>query len=103
VFRRRPRPLPCIALALALLLAQVGAMVHASSHFDPSKDRAGVHSQLCGQCLSFSTIFSMGGAPSGMPVLPTPALALLAMAALVSLIERAAPRAFQSRAPPRSR
>jgi hypothetical protein len=101
LFRRTPRPFPCIALGLALFLAQVGALLHSSSHVGTSQDRPGLHSQLCGDCVSFSTIFSMAGGPGTAPVLPSLIVAFMLIAAIVSLIERAVPRAFLSRAPPR--
>jgi hypothetical protein len=101
LFRRTPRLLPCIALGLALFLAQIGALLHSPSHFGATQDRPGLHSQPCGVCLSFSTIFSMAGGPGTMSLLPPAVVAFLVVSAIVSLVERAVPRAFQSRAPPR--
>ena len=101
LFRRTPRPFPCIALGLALFLAQVGALQHSTSHLGTLQDHPGLHSQLCGDCVSFSTIFSMAGGPGTMSVLPPAIVAFLVVSAIVSLIERAVPRAFRSRAPPR--
>ena len=47
-------------LSVALLFAQLGMVVHASTHL-----KADSHaSQLCGQCLSYSPLQNMvGGAP----------------------------------------
>lgn len=99
--RRTRRLLPCFALGLALLLAQAGALLHATSHVGDRQDHSGLHSQLCDACLSFSTIFAMAGGPGTAPVLPPAIFAFLAVFAIVSLIERTVPRAFRSRAPPR--
>ena len=101
LFRRTPRPFPCIALGLALFVAQVGALLHSTSHVGTPQDHAGLHSLLCGDCVSFSTIFSMAGGPGTTPVLPNLIVAFMLVAAIVSLIERSAPRAYLSRAPPR--
>jgi hypothetical protein len=98
--RSTPRLLPCIALGLALFLAQAAALLHSSGHAGPAQ-QPGLHSQLCDACLSFSTIFSMAGGPGTMPVLPPPVLAYLVDVADASLVDRAIPRAFRSRAPPR--
>jgi hypothetical protein len=98
---RTPRLLPCIALGLALFLAQVVALLHSSSHVGSAQSPPGTHAQLCGACLSFSTIFSMAGGPGKMLVLPNLIVAFMLVAAIVSLIEQHAFRAFQSRAPPR--
>jgi len=98
--RCTPRLLSCIALGLVLFLAQAAALVHSTDHAAPAQD-SGLHSQLCDACLSFSTIFSMAGGPGTMPVLPPPVLAYLVDVADASLVERAVPRAFHSRAPPR--
>jgi len=84
-----------------LLLAQVGALLHALSHAHAAQDGAGIHAQVCGQCLTFSTVMSMSGAPRGPLLLPNVATAVLALAAIISLVGRAAPRAFSARAPPR--
>ena len=94
---RTPRLLPCIALGLALFVAQTGALLHSASHAGEPQNHSGLHSQLCDACLSFS----MAGGPGTMSVLPSAVVAFLVVSAIVSLVERAVPRAFQSRAPPR--
>ena len=99
--RRTTKLLSCIALGLALLVAQAGALLHSTSHSGEPQDQSGLHSQLCEACVSFSTIFSMAGGPGTMPVLPAPVVAFLVVPAILSLIERAVPSAFRSRAPPR--
>jgi hypothetical protein len=101
VLRSTTRLLPCLALGLAFLLAQAGALLHASGHVGDLQNHPGLHSQLCDACLSFSTIFSMAGGPGTLPLLPSAVAAFLVVFSLVSLIERRAPRAFRSRAPPR--
>ena len=98
--RRTPRLLPCIALGLALFLAQSAALVHSTDHAG-SAQQPGLHSQLCDACLSFSTIFSMAGGPGASPVLPALVVAFPIDVADASLVDRATPRAFHSRAPPR--
>ena len=98
--RCTPRLLPCIALGLALFLAQAAALIHSADHAAPAQ-HSGLHSQLCDACLSFSTIFSMAGGPGTMPVLPPLVFAYLVDVADSSLVDRAIPRAFHSRAPPR--
>jgi len=102
LFRRTPRPLPCIALGLVLFLAQTAALVHASGHAGPApQQHSGLHSQLCDACLSFSTMFSMAGGPGATPVLAPIIVAFLVDAAHTAFVGRATPLAFQSRAPPR--
>jgi len=101
LFRPTRRPLPCLVLAIALLLAQVGALLHAASHVDGRQDSTRIHVQLCGQCLSFSTVLSMAGTPSALFALPDVSAAVLVLASILSLVERATPAAFRPRAPPR--
>ena len=90
-------------LAIALLLAQVGALLHAASHDGPRPGHAGIHAQLCGQCLSFSTVLSVAGGPGAGSVLPEYVVASPAGTAPPALADRRAPSAFRSRAPPRAR
>ena len=90
-------------LAIALVLAQVGALLHASSHDDTSQGGTGIHAQLCGQCLSFSTVLAVAGS-HGAPLAPLDCIGTLpAGVALVSLVDRETPNPFRSRAPPRIR
>jgi hypothetical protein len=98
---RTPRLLPCIALGLALFLAQAAALVHASDHAGAAQ-QPGLHTQLCDACLSFSTIFSMAGGPGSAPVLPPAVVAFHRDPGRASLIDQGVPRAFRSRAPPRT-
>lgn len=100
VLRSTPRLLSCLALGLALLLAQAGALLHTTGHANDPQNHSGLHTQLCDACLSFSTIFSMSGGPGTLPLLPAAIAAFLVVYSIVSLIERRAPRAFRSRAPP---
>jgi hypothetical protein len=102
LLRRPPRLLPCIALGLALFLAQTGALLHAAGHAGPAQPHPGLHTQLCDACLSFSTIFSMAGGPGSAPVLPAAIVAFHRDLGRASLVDQAVPRAFRSRAPPRS-
>jgi hypothetical protein len=100
---RRRRPLLCLALLAFLLIVQAGALLHASSHAADGRDGSGVPTQLCGQCLSFSTIFSMAGGPSALVIPLALAFALFAAALIAPLTGQPLARAFRSRAPPRSR
>ena len=52
-------------LSLALLFAQLGMVVHASTHLKVDPHAAPTQSQLCGECLSFAPMQNMvGGAPT---------------------------------------
>jgi hypothetical protein len=84
-----------------LFLAQVGALLHSSSHAGSGQPHPGLHTQLCDACLSFSTIFSMAGGPGSAPALPAAVVAFQRDHRRASLVDRTVPRAFRSRAPPR--
>lgn len=84
-----------------MFLAQVGALLHSSGHAG-SGQHPGLHTQLCDACLSFSTIFSMAGGPGTAPVVPAAVVAFHRDPGRASLVDQAVPRAFRSRAPPRS-
>ena len=64
---RRPRRWFVHVLSLALLFAQLGMVVHASSHLKSDPHATPTQAQLCGQCASFSPIQNMVG--SAPPVL----------------------------------
>jgi hypothetical protein len=84
------------------MLAQAGALLHASSHVDEPRDRGSAHAQLCIQCLSYAGVLSMaGGGPHPALVLPAGGTAALLLAAAGPVADGATPRAFRSRAPPR--
>lgn len=94
----------CLVLAFALLLAQAGALLHASGHADAPRDRSGVHAQLCVQCLSYSGVFSLaGGSPRPSLALPRIGATVLPLPVILLVADRATARAFRSRAPPRAR
>lgn len=100
---RPPRLLPLVALAAALLVAQVGALLHASSHVDDPQDRSGIHAQLCAQCLSFSTVLATSGSSAAPVALPVIAEGIPLVATILASAGRPAPASYHSRAPPRSR
>jgi hypothetical protein len=87
-------------LSLAFLFAQLGMVVHASTHLKPDPDKAAA--QFCGQCLTSAPLQNMVG--GGAIVLPT--IAILHDHAIDTAIRADAPRgaftAFRSRAPPRT-
>jgi hypothetical protein len=87
-------------LSLALLFAQLGMVVHASSHLKQDPHATPTQQQLCGQCASFAPLQNMVG---GAPTLVLPAQVshdrALDGVAIVSVSHRAF-TAFRSRAPP---
>lgn len=90
-------------LAIALVLAQAGALLHAASHDGPGQGGPGIHAQLCGQCLSFSTVLAVAGGPDTPLAAPACIGPVPAGAGLVSLVDRGTPNSFRPRAPPRIR
>jgi hypothetical protein len=97
---RRTRRHLGLVFAFALLFAQAGALLHASSHAAGQRDTSGLHTQLCGQCLSYSTLFAF--ASGGPSVAVPPALYALGVASslAVPLIQQRPSPAFRARAPP---
>jgi hypothetical protein len=87
-------------LSLALLFAQLGLVVHASTHLISDSHGTPSQQQLCGECLSFSPIQNIvGGAPAvvlEVDVFHDRALECVA----VSDVPYRAFAAFRSRAPP---
>jgi hypothetical protein len=87
-------------LSLALLFAQLGMVVHASSHFDSDPHTTPSPSQLCGECASFTPMQNMVGGASmvvfAVHVSHDPALDH----AVVASVPHCAFSAFRSRAPP---
>jgi len=86
-------------LTVALLFAQFGMAVHASTHLKPDQHAA---AQLCGQCLSSSSLQNMVG--GGASVIPAADVTHdhAVEASVVADSPRRAFAAFRSRAPPRS-
>jgi hypothetical protein len=87
-------------LSLALLFAQLGMVVHASTHLKADPHAAPTQQQLCGQCLSFAAIQNMvGGTPVvvlAVEISPDRVLECVA----ISDVPHRAFSAFRSRAPP---
>jgi hypothetical protein len=93
-------------LVLALLIAQVGAEVHAYSHLNSGADQAGAPGariQFCADCLSFAPMLATAHSRDGQSVLRLSVGAPVAMPQLVSLVDRRPYHAFRSRAPPHPR
>jgi hypothetical protein len=87
-------------LSLALLFAQLGMVVHASSHLKADPDATPTQQQLCGQCASFAPMQNMvGGAPTVVLAVHVSHDRALEFAAVISVPHRAF-TAFRSRAPP---
>lgn len=99
---RTRRPWVSLLLAFALLIAQTGALVHAASHA-ADREGSGAPTQLCGHCLSYSTILSMASGTSTVVVALALAFVLYASTIVAPLAGQPAARAFRSRAPPRNR
>jgi hypothetical protein len=100
---RRARRRLGLVLAFALLFAQAGALLHATSHAAERRDTTGLHTQLCGQCLSFSTVlaFAAGGASY---VAPLQHIAEICVGVATAPLTGHRPAAaFRSRAPPAPR
>ena len=87
-------------LSLALFFAQLGMVVHASTHLRTDPHATPTQSQLCGQCLSFATMQNMvGGGPTvvlAAKISPDRAPDCVA----ISSVPHRAFSAFRSRAPP---
>ena len=100
---RTRRPWVSLALALALLIAQAGALLHASSHVVDGREGSGAPTQLCSQCLSYSTIFSMASGTTIVAATLALVFVFVATTIVAPLTGQSAARAFRSRAPPRNR
>jgi hypothetical protein len=87
-------------LSLALLFAQLGMVVHASTHLQADPHAAPAAGQSCGECLSFAPLASMvgGGTQVVILLLDTPDRAVETGAP--SFAPRRAFAAYRSRAPP---
>jgi hypothetical protein len=100
---RRARRRLGFVLAFALLFAQAGALLHASSHAAEKRDTTGLHSQLCGQCLSFSTVFALASGGTSAIVPLEHAAETYVHSAPAPLTGHRPASAFRSRAPPAPR
>jgi hypothetical protein len=98
--KRRNRRWFVHVLSLALFIAQLGMVLHASSHLVSDPHATPTQSQLCGECASFSPMQNMvGGAPIVVLEIPVFHDAAFAGPAVASVPHRAF-SAFRSRAPP---
>lgn len=92
-----------LLMAATLLLAQLGAQLHAYSHLhagahvtDQLYDRAGP----CADCLSFAPLLAAAGAPGHLSHAGAAGVAVAPAVAVRTLISLSAVAAFRSRAPP---
>jgi hypothetical protein len=102
VLTRRNRRWFSHFLSLAFLFAQLGMVVHASSHLPADPHAAPTASQLCGECLSFAPLQSMVGGGSTVILFVADAANGAVESPLHSYAPRRAFAAYRSRAPPRS-
>ncbi|HEV7606460.1 MAG TPA: hypothetical protein VGO61_03950 [Steroidobacteraceae bacterium] len=87
-------------LSLALLVAQLGMVVHASTHLRADPHATPTQTQLCGECLSFAPMQNMvGGAPTVVLTVQVSHDCAIERIAFASVPHRAF-SAFRSRAPP---
>ena len=87
-------------LSLALLFAQLGMVVHASSHLKADPHATPTPGQLCGECASFAPVQNMvGGTPHLVLAVQVSHDRALDSVAVVSA-PHGAFSAFRSRAPP---
>jgi hypothetical protein len=102
VLIRRNRRWFVHVLSLALLFAQLGMVVHATSHLKADPHAAPTQAQLCGECLSFAPMQNMvGSAPTVVLAIKVPHDRVADTGAIVSAPHRPF-NAFRSRAPPYS-
>jgi hypothetical protein len=90
---------------MGLLIAQLGAVSHAYAHDAEAAPRtthpAGAASHdLCGDCLVFAALLSIGGAPAPPPVTLARGRSAAVRGLSGSLIGDSRTLAFRSRAPP---
>ena len=100
---RRARRRLGLVLAFAMLFAQAGALLHASSHVAEKRDTTGLHSQLCNQCLSFSTVFALASGGAAVFAALEHSVETYVSAASAPLTGQRPASAFRSRAPPAPR
>jgi hypothetical protein len=87
-------------LSLAMLFAQLGMVVHASSHLDADPHATQAQQQLCAQCASFAPMQNMvGNAPTVVLAVEACHDRALENTATTTVPHRAF-SAFRSRAPP---
>jgi hypothetical protein len=95
---RRHRRWIVHVLSLAFLFAQLGMVVHASTHL--KSDPHAAQSQLCGQCLSFAPLQNMAGGGAVVILAANVSHDRATEAASLPRAPRRAFTAFRSRAPP---
>jgi len=87
-------------LALALLLAQLGAEVHACSHLVTDQPGVPGPGLSCGTCLSFAPLLSAVGAPQLVLLVHRREIECVVAENAIPVPYQAPPLAFRSRAPP---
>ena len=100
VLIRRNRRWFVHVLSLALLFAQLGMVVHASTHFKTNPHATPTQTQLCGECVSFAPMQNaVGGTPTVVLAINVSPDAV-PESDTVSQVPHRAFSAFRSRAPP---
>jgi hypothetical protein len=87
-------------LSLAVLFAQLGMVVHASSHLKSDPHAVPTQAQLCGQCASFAPLQNMAGNAPAVLFVVHVSHARAPECAAIANVPCAAFTAFRSRAPP---
>src|SRR4051812_14545735 len=87
-------------LCFALLFAQLGAVVHAYSHFVGDPPGAPPSVESCGTCLSFAPLLSAVGGPSCLPAVDACQAERIDPVTPILIPYRPPFPAFQPRAPP---
>ena len=87
-------------LSLALLFAQLGMVVHASTHLKTDPHARPTQSQLCGECVSFASMQNVVGGTPTVVFAATVSPEAAPESSAVSQVPHRAFSAFRSRAPP---
>ena len=87
-------------LSLAMLFAQLGMVVHASTHLNTDPHAAPTQSKLCGECVSFASMQNAVGATPIVVFAVTISPDAAPESDAFSQVPRRAFSAFRSRAPP---
>jgi hypothetical protein len=87
-------------LSLVLLFAQLGMLVHASTHLGADPHATPTQSQLCGECISFASMQNLVGGTPAAVLAVDPSLDRALESGAFSPVPHRAFTAFRSRAPP---
>jgi len=100
VLIRRNRRWFVHVLSLALLFAQLGMVVHASTHLKADPHARPAQSQLCGECVSFASMQNAVGGTPTVVFAATVSPDAAPESESASQVPHRAFSAFRSRAPP---